>query len=160
MLFDSLIVLSRLHPRSSPSRASAPAVPALGFAADVAPGSAYTEDTFRHFLEVERRRVERSKRSSLLLLVSLRGVPGGTGRLSRTVSRAMFRALEQCVREVDFFGWYREGRVAAAVLPQSTSLASPETRVQVAARARAELSAQLPASVAERLRVRVVCLRK
>jgi len=121
-----------------------------------AAGVAYNEAAFRHFLGIERRRVERSERSLLLVLVSLRTSPGRIDTLPSDAAAALFAALGSTVREVDFVGWYREGRVAAAVMAQTT--ASPiDSRARVADRVAATLRdtalADLP------LRVRVATLR-
>src|SRR5580765_4543145 len=86
----------------------------------------YNEAAFRHFLAVDRWRAERSSRSFFLILVTIRQssdrgpstgsgqADGGGGKIADATAAALFRGLDACVREVDFIGWFREGRVAAA----------------------------------------------
>jgi hypothetical protein len=82
-------------------------------------GQAYNEAAFRYFLAVDRRRAERSKRPLYLVLASLRKRPGANAQLTPQQTTVFFSALAGSVREVDFVGWFREGRVPAAVLAQS-----------------------------------------
>jgi hypothetical protein len=119
-------------------------------------GHANNEAAFRHFLEIERHRAERSGRSILLVLVSKRAAPGRNATLVTTTAAAVFSALGTSVRDVDFIGWLREGRVAAAALTQR-SAPTPELCEQVASRVISTLRAELRG--ADRLlRVRVVRL--
>jgi hypothetical protein len=116
----------------------------------------YNEAAFRHFLAVDRWRAERSSRSFLLILVTI--IQSGRGvKIADTTAVAVFRGLDVCVREVDFIGWFREGRVAAAVLPQGLNVSGAVPHL-VAARLLAVLKQQLPAGEAGTLRVRVVRL--
>jgi hypothetical protein len=54
----------------------------------------------------------------MLVLVSVRESPGRNARLSPALAELLFFLLNQAIREVDFVGWYREGRVVGAVMPQ------------------------------------------
>jgi hypothetical protein len=120
-------------------------------------GLAYNEAAFSHFLAIERRRAERSRRSILLVLVSAQSQAGRPAVLSQTAASELFARLGASVREVDFVGWYREGRVAAAVLTQQAP-ASPEVCDRVAHRVTSAVSVPVLAAHG-RLRVRVVSLR-
>jgi hypothetical protein len=120
-------------------------------------GLAYNEAAFSHFLAIERRRAERSRRSILLVLVSAQSHAGRPAVLSQAAATDLFARLGASVREVDFVGWYREGRVAAAVLTQQGPVSS-EIRDRVVNRVTSAVS--IPALAAHgRLRVRVVSLR-
>lgn len=77
-------------------------------------GRAYGEQAFRYFLGVERRRAERSGRPFLLLLLW----PGREAGASARIAARLFPMLWGCLRETDFVGWFREGRVIGAVLSQ------------------------------------------
>ena len=104
-----------------------------GCACDYAgPGPACNEEAFRYFLAIERKRAERSGRPLLLLLVN---VNGGNARLDEAVSSRLFAAMAQCLRETDVVGWYREGRIAGAVLMQGAdtqgAVASHQVRERV-----------------------------
>lgn len=120
-------------------------------------GHAYNEAAFRYFLDADRKRVQRSERAVVLLLVSIRPEPGRSAPLSDAAASALFAALATSVREVDFIGWYRQGRIAGAVLPQAAG-APPELRKVVANRMVTALRKLLPADTARHLHVRVVQL--
>src|SRR5947207_13425561 len=92
-------------------------------------GQAYNEAAFQHFLAVDRWRAERSTRSLLLVLVTMRTSPGGLVKLAEATATALFCGLGACVREVDFVGWYREGYVAAAVLSQGVNTSDEVPRL-------------------------------
>ena len=117
----------------------------------------YNEAAFRHFLAADRWRAERSSRSFFLILVTIRQSSERGGKIADATAVALFRGLEACVREVDFIGWFREGRVAAAVLPQGLN-ASGAVPHLVAARLLPVLKQRLPAGEAGKLRIRVVRL--
>ena len=128
-----------------------------GFATGV-DGRAYNEAAFRHFLAIERRRAETSTQSLLLILVKARQDTGGTARLSAEIAAAVFRGLGDSVREVDFVGWFQEGRVAGAVLAQGTMPASVTARHLMTERVIRTLRKQLPRTELQQLRVRVLHL--
>lgn len=118
---------------------------------------AYNESAFRYFLAVDRWRAERSHRSVILVLASLRQGPGRNALLSPTLAAAMFAGLADGVREVDFIGWHREGRIAGAVLAQGAYVPH-ELRRAVGDKIRAALEKALPANQANHLHVRAVRL--
>src|SRR3954469_12514236 len=76
-----------------------------------APGDAYNEAAFRYFLQVEEKRFLRSNRRFLLLLIDVQGESGAAEDLDPALSKQLFTAVWPCVRETDFVGWYRQGRV-------------------------------------------------
>ena len=120
-------------------------------------GQAYNEAAFKYFLDVDRRRVRRSDRSILLVLVSVREHAGRNAQLTDEVAEQLFAGLAASVREVDFVGWHQHGRVVGAVLPQAVS-ASAELRNVIAHRVLTSLKKSLPDNRAANLRVRVVLL--
>jgi hypothetical protein len=118
-------------------------------------GPVYNEEAFRYFLQVERKRANRSNSRFLLLLVDLkRDEQQGAGFDSST-SVKLFASMLPCLRETDFIGWYRQGRVASAVLTQVGETPGVEVSNLVASRVREALGQRLPSSVSERLQVRV-----
>lgn len=119
----------------------------------------YDEDTFRHFLAIERRRAERSGRSLLLLLVDIRPEGEGGSAIDPSSADALFLQLATCVREIEVLGWYRTGRSAGAVLTQGAAGPSPEVSRQIGERVAGVLSQRLPARLRARLEVRVLQLR-
>lgn len=79
---------------------------------------AYNEAAFRYFLKVEEKRFLRSNKRFLLLLVDVRDGSGNAEDLDPAVGRKLFAALWPCVRETDFVGWYRQGRVIGVACTQ------------------------------------------
>jgi hypothetical protein len=122
-------------------------------------GQAYNEEAFRYFLAVERKRAERSRRSFLLLLVSVKKRSGVSGPIRPVVATSIFAGLWLGVREVDFIGWFREGRVAGAVLTQGADPLAPDVVRRISQRLAETLRERVPADVARRLHVRVLQLR-
>ena len=96
-------------------------------------GRAHNEAAFRHFLEIELRRADRSGHCLLLVLVAVSDSPGRSTRLVPPAASKVFSALGTSVREVDFVGWFKEGRIAAAALVQRAT-PTAEMRQQIAGR--------------------------
>jgi hypothetical protein len=117
-------------------------------------GLVYDEQAFRYFLDIERKRSERSSRPFLLLLVDLEDRSGSNGFIDPAVAAKLFEGLGQCVRETDFVGWFREGRVAGAVLTQYSNLARTDVAAVVDERVREVLSSSVPIQIARSLRMR------
>jgi hypothetical protein len=120
-------------------------------------GQAYNEAAFKYFLEVDRRRVRRSDRSILLVLVSVQEHAGRSVQMTDELAAQVFNGLAASVREVDFVGWHKHGRVVGAVLPQAVS-ATRDLRNLIANRVLMSLKKTLPRSTGASLRVRVVVL--
>lgn len=118
----------------------------------------YNEAAFRRFLAADRARAVRLRRCLFLVLVSIRRQPGRSVRLPTVTATAVFRGLGASVREVDFVGWFREERVAAALLVQGPYSSSSSTAARIVARVRPAIEGRLPASLVSGLRVRVVRL--
>jgi hypothetical protein len=119
----------------------------------------YNEAAFRHFLAVDRLQARQSQRSLFLVLVGIRDRDGRQSALSTGTASAIFRGLAESVREVDFVGWFREGRVPAALLMQGAGV--PEAKsvaVRTAARVGSEVTRRLPSALTNHVRVRVVRL--
>jgi len=157
MAFESLVAYSRFFGDAVASKQ----VESRGSLATVLDGQqddVYAEETFRHFLGVERLRAARSQREFLLLLVSLRRCPQRGVRFSSGVASTLLTGLGLCVREVDFIGWYRHQRVAGAVLPQGFERPGAEAVGRISKRVIGVLRQRLPKEAADRLRVRVVRL--
>jgi GGDEF domain-containing protein len=117
-------------------------------------GPVYNEEAFRYFLQIERKRASRSNSRFLLLLVDLKGYTAGT-RFDAATGAKLFAAMYPCLRETDFIGWYRQQRVASAVLTQVGESPDVEVSNLVAERVREALTQRLPAHLAARLQVRV-----
>jgi hypothetical protein len=116
---------------------------------------AYNEDAFRYFLEIERRRAEASSRPWLLLLVDLKKQSEPESVIPGAIADRLFSSLAQCLRDTDFFGWYREGVVAGAVLTQHAETADTSIADVVAQRVSGALQSALPPQASIRVQVRV-----
>lgn len=157
MAFESLMAYSRLLGEPSLNKRNESSSSSQGVAAlEGRFGTVYTEQAFRHFLDVERLRSSRSGRTFLLLLVRLHRPPVRNARFEAGVAASLLEGLGACVREVDFTGWYREGRIAGAVLAQGEDEPNHEASHRIIERVTRVLSARMPKSAADRLRVRVV----
>ena len=115
---------------------------------------AYNEEAFRYFFAVERQRSRRSGRALLLLLVDLKEHPGARAQLEPRVVPKLFGGLSRSLRETDIIGWYRDRRVAGALLTELGDGPRPEISGLVGQRISRVLCEVLPWDVA-RLRVRV-----
>jgi len=118
-------------------------------------GRAYDEGAFRYFLALEQQRSTRSGRAFLLVLVYLKGKAGAGARIDTTLAGPLFGRLWRCFRESDFIGWYREGRVAGAVLTELRKGAGAGVARLAARRVRSVLCEGLPEDVARCLHVQV-----
>jgi hypothetical protein len=118
-------------------------------------GPVYNEEAFRYFLQVERKRASRSNSRFLLLLVDLKRDAHQSASFEEATIVKLFGAMLPCLRETDFIGWYRQGRVASAVLTQVGETPGVEVSNLVAHRVREALGQNLPSSLSVRLQVRV-----
>jgi len=114
-------------------------------------GHAYNEEAFQYFLEIERKRSELSNRPFLLMLVDFNKHP----RIDAATADKLFSVLALCLRETDFLGWYREGRVAGAVLTQHGETGRDDLSDGVRQRIGEALRDGLPPGLAPQLQARV-----
>jgi hypothetical protein len=121
-------------------------------------GLAYNEEAFRHFLAIERKRGDRSCHSTLLLLISMKRQPAMSRRMPPRVAAGVFSGLWDAVREADVIGWFREDRVAGALLTQGADPPVQGVPLRIARRITEMLSVRVPRDAARQLHVRVVQL--
>jgi hypothetical protein len=122
-------------------------------------GQAYNEEAFRYFLDIERKRAARAHRSVVLLLPDLRQLPAGAAPIDPFLAAKLFSGLWLCLRETDVVGWFREDRIAGAVLTQLDSELGLNVSQAIRQRVRGAIGNGLPPQIASRLRVRVYQLR-
>jgi hypothetical protein len=136
--------------------------PSVQCACDVALGrtlgQALNEEAFRHLLAVERKRAEAGRGSLLLVLVRFNGHPANNGRVPPGVAEKLFAGLGRSVRDMDIVGWFREGAVAAAVLPQGANQPPSAALPGIRARVSETVSAWVPRGIRAALRVRILHL--
>ena len=116
---------------------------------------AYNEAAFTYFLEIERRRSERSNRPFLLMLADLAPQPGSDARMDRAVASTVLSSLGRCLRDTDFVGWYLDQQVAGAVLTEHPAIHYEQAVTSLCQRVTRTLSRRLPKTVAGRLQLRV-----
>jgi hypothetical protein len=126
-----------------------------GFAVQDGSIQAYNEEAFQYFLEIERKRSERSNRPFLLLLIDFQSSRGSRPLLNSISERNLFSILSLCLRETDFMGWYRQGRLAGAVLTQHSQPDGDDLSEVVRQRIGDELEKHFSADLARSLQVRV-----
>jgi hypothetical protein len=119
-----------------------------------APGDAYNEAAFRYFLQVEEKRFLRSSRRFLLLLLDVQDESGAAGELDAALSKKLFTALWPCVRETDFVGWYRQGRVIGVACTHVDDAQGTTVAGVVAGRFQNAMRDALPQQVGSRVQVR------
>lgn len=133
---------------------AAPATRAL--AMEGGPGQGYNEEAFRYFLNVERKRSERSRRRFLLLLVDLKKHSDANVSIDSRLASRLVAILSPCLRETDFMGWYREGRTIGAVLTHLTETPGTDISSVVSTRVNDALSrGRIPRAIAGQLQVRI-----
>jgi hypothetical protein len=117
--------------------------------------SAYNEEAFHYLLAVERKRFEHSSRAFVLLLVDLEGRSGQTARIDFAAGARVFAGLARTLRDTDVIGWYREGRIAGAVLTHLGDASITDVSRQMADRVTRTLRNDLPEAIASRVKVRL-----
>lgn len=117
-------------------------------------GETYNEEAFHHFLSIERKRSEASTRPFLLLLVEFDKHLGLPVPIGHEVASRLFAALARSLRDTDVIGWYREQRIAGAVL---TDLGDAPQIIMpaITQRVRAFLQCDLPGDIASLVQVRL-----
>ena len=124
------------------------------------PGRAYDEGAFLYFLDVERSRANRSNHALRLLLVTVEPAPGKPVPMGKGTATRLFAGLRASLRETDVMGWYRQDRVAGAVLSARTDAPGNGTSRIIRQRVGEGLRRRLPLAVVRNLRVRVIELRR
>jgi len=117
-------------------------------------GQAYNEQAFRYFLQIERGRAARAQRPVLLLLLELRK-SDEHALIDPALAAKLFDCLWRCLRETDLVGWYREDRVAGAVMTHVEGECRADVLDVIRQRLGQTLCASLSTDVARRFRVRV-----
>jgi len=125
---------------------------------DSLPGREYDEETFLYFLQLERARADRSNRPLRLLFATLEPVPGKPVPIPRATAARLFDGLRDLLRETDVMGWYRQHRVAGAVLSERADRSGPDVSSVIRIRVGEGLRQRLPARVGRSVRVGVVQL--
>jgi len=81
-----------------------------------AQNGAYNQEVFLYLLENESKRSKRSGRLCQILLVYRTNAEGRSVQMDSHVVKKVMAALPRSLRETDYIGWYRDGRIIGAVL--------------------------------------------
>jgi hypothetical protein len=114
----------------------------------------YNEEAFRYLLGLQRSRAGRSDHPCLLVLVDCGGELASPAPIDPLLARRLFAGLCGALRETDLIGWYREHRIAGALLPSQSEQAE-EVSGAVSRRIARTLSESMPAEPGSRLQVRI-----
>ena len=123
---------------------------------ECSPGTEYDEETFVYFLAIEQARTESVNYRPRLLLATLEPVPGQPVPIPPASAARLFEGLRLSLRDTDIMGWYRQGRVAGAVLSACDDTTESELSGLIEQRVGDTLRQRLPSNAARSLRVRVV----
>ncbi len=111
----------------------------------------FDEEAFNRILVLERKRSERSKRSFMLMLVSLDGLPeveiGGEFRAE------VFSGLASSKRDIDVLGWYRQDWVAGIIFTEISGTGDRAISEPIVERIKAKLTLRLGPDKVRRIRV-------
>ena len=116
---------------------------------------AYNEEAFRYLLESESKRSERSGHCYQILLVYRTSVQGAIDQMDSPLAKTVIHARSSCLRETDYIGWYREGRVMGGVLTVVGRDAVSDVSSLVQSRLLEILRVELGAEQSSRLHIRV-----
>jgi hypothetical protein len=116
---------------------------------------AYNQEAFRYLLECESKRSKRSGHFYQIILVYWTNARGRDVQMNSYAAKTVMAALSRSLRETDYIGWYRDGRIAGAVL----TVLVQETMAQVVTHLRPRLvdiiRAKLGVEETSRLQIRV-----
>ena len=124
-------------------------------------GQAYGEEAFRYFLEFEQKRAARVAGCSfLLLLVRLkRDQTEPNLGISQDLATTLFSKMCLCLRETDVVGWYREDRLAGALLTQLADGTQADVSHLIRQRVTGSLCETLGPDVVRRLQMRFITVK-
>jgi len=115
----------------------------------------YSQEAFRSLLESESKRSERSGRFCQILLVYWTDAQGGIVQMDSNVAKTVIAASSRSLRETDYIGWYRDGRIVGAVLTVLAQELMPQVSTHLQPRLAENIRAKLGAEEISRLRIQV-----
>ena len=118
---------------------------------------AYNQEIFRYLLESESMRSERSGHFCQILLVHWTDAQGRIVLMDSYVAKTVLAALSRSLRETDYTGWYRDGRIVGAVLTVLVQESMAQVVSHLQKRLAEVLQSELSIEESRRLQIRV-CL--
>jgi hypothetical protein len=117
--------------------------------------AAYDQEAFRYLLESETKRSKRSGHFCQILLVYWTDAQGRIDQMDSHVAKTVMAALSRSLRETDYIGWYRDGRIVGAVLTVLVQESMARVFTHIQPRLVEILQAELGVEETSRLRIRV-----
>jgi hypothetical protein len=116
---------------------------------------AYNQEVFRYFLESESKRSERSGHFCQILLVYWTDAQGRIAQMDSHVAKTVIAASFRSLRETDYIGWYRDGRVVGAVLTVLVQESMAQVSTHLQPRLAENIRGKLGVEEISRLQIRV-----
>ena len=116
---------------------------------------AYNQESFRCLLESETKRSKRSGYFCQIVLVYWTDAQGRIAQMDSHVAKTVMAALSRGLRETDYIGWYRDGRIVGAVLTVLVQESMAHVFLHTQPRLVEILRAELGVEETSRLRIRV-----
>lgn len=115
----------------------------------------YSEQAFQYLLACESKRSERSGYSFNILLIYSTDKQGLIVQMNRDMADTVATALFRTLRETDYIGWYREGRIVGGVLTVLGQDSAVEVSVRIQQRVMEILGVDVSVEKNSRLRIRI-----
>jgi hypothetical protein len=125
-----------------------------GRASDAQSG-AYNQEAFRSLLESESKRCERSGHVCQILLVYWTDAQGSIVEMDAHVAQTVIAASFHSLRETDYIGWYRDGRIVGAVVTVLARASMAQVSTHLQPRLAENIRAKLGVEARSRLQIRV-----
>ena len=114
----------------------------------------YSEQAFKYLLTSESKRSERSGYSFHILLIYSTNKQGLIMQMDRNMADTVVTALFRTLRETDYIGWYREGRIVGGVLTVLGQDSAVEMSVRIQQRVMEILGVDVSVEKNSRLQIR------
>ena len=115
----------------------------------------YNEEAFKYLITKESKRSKRSGYSFNILLIYSTDKHGLIVQMDRDEADTVVSALFRTLRETDYIGWCREGRIVGGVLTVLEQDSAPEMSVRIQQRLMDILRVEVSVEKISRLRIRI-----
>jgi len=115
----------------------------------------YNQEAFRYLLESESKRSERSGRFCQILLVHWTDAEGRIVQMDSHAAKRVIVAASRSLRETDYIGWYRDGRIIGAVLTVLVKESMAQVASHLQKRLAEVLQSELSIEESRRFQIRV-----
>jgi len=110
-----------------------------------------SEQAFNRMLHLEQKRIERSRRQLLLMLVNVGKLCDGN-KSAKVIQKIIF-ALSSSIRETDISGWYKQNSVMGVILTEISAADQASVRDVILTKLNAALSSSLDFEQISRIQV-------